>query len=116
MNIMKGGTGGCKHQEMTQALQCPTCQMKMVRAQSEFNRLRREYPEKFIRKEPEAKFDIETQNLFQKEEDRRQSDKLYYDHLKTLAVGRPEEKIREIQRMGSGFYEKHTGDSRRKIL
>ena len=50
MNLMKGGTGGCKHLEMTQALNCETCKHKMIRAQSEYDRLLRQHPEKFVRK------------------------------------------------------------------
>lgn len=116
MNIMKEGTGGCKHLEMTEALNCSICQMKMVKAQSEYNRLRKEYPEKFIQKEIDDGYDIKTQNLGQMLDDRIAQDKLYREHLRLLACGTQEEKIRETKREQNGFYKRNVGDNIRRIL
>lgn len=115
INIMKSGVGGCKHQEMSEALKCLTCQMKMVRAQSEYNRLRKEHPEKFIRKIDDG-YTPNEQNMGDMLEERIKQDSLYRKHLMLLVTGTQEEKIRENKREMSGYYEKHTGDQIRKIL
>lgn len=107
MNIMKSGTGGCNHQEMSQALKCPTCQMKMIRAQSELKRLSKEYPEKFVRKEPEYKNSPEVEKNFEMLADRLGKDKLYQQHLKLVSTGTPEERKRETIRANRGYYERH---------
>ena len=106
MNVLKTGAGH-NHESMTNALKCPTCQMKMIRAQSEFNRLRKEYPEKFIIKQPEYPDSLEVQKKMGMLEDREKSDKLYQRHLKLLATGTTEEKKREMSLFNKGYYEKH---------
>lgn len=115
IGIMKDGTGGCRHFEMTEALDCLTCQKKMVKAQSEYTRLLKQYPEKFVRKE----VDYTSPKLLEMEqhlEDRIKNDSLYEKHLRTLAMGSPSDKVKEIQRFWSGFYEKHTGEPRKTLL
>lgn len=115
MNLMKSGTGGCKHLNMTEALNCSICKMNMIHAQSEYNRLRKQYPEKFIRKEDDN-FTLKEQNLGDMLNERINQDKLYQEHLRLLVFGTPEEKAREHKKEMSGFYTKHTGDSIRKVL
>jgi len=78
--------------------------------------LNRIYPEKFIRKEIDDGFDKKTQNLGDKLEERIKNDKLYREHLRLLAYGTPEERLKEQKREMSGYYEKHTGDYLRKTL
>jgi len=116
MNLMKGGTGGCKHLEMGQALACSTCQMKMVHAQSEYNRLRKEHPKKFIRNDDPDTYSRKTQNLGDMLDERIKNDKLYQNHLKILAFGSEQEKKREYKRIFSGYYEKHTGDRLKTMI
>lgn len=107
MNVMKSGTSGCNHLEMTQALNCPTCQMKMIKAQSELKRLSKEYPEKFIRKEPEYKNSHEVERNIELLADRLGKDRLYQQHLTKLATGTPEEKRKEAIKGNKGYYERH---------
>lgn len=116
INIMKSGTGGCKHQEMTQALNCSTCKMKMIRAQSEYNRLYKKYPEKFIIKEPDYPDSPQVQENLNMLEDREKRDSLYHKHIKLLTTGNPEKQRKEMKRFWNGFYEKHTGDYMRRTL
>lgn len=109
--------GDHKHLEMTEALNCKKCGIKMVKAQKEYNRLSKQYPEKFVRKQPEEAFGPKTQNLGDMLTERIKQDKLYQNHLKLLAFGTPEEKAREQRRMESGFYKRHTSnDSKNTIL
>ena len=115
ISIMKGGTGGCRHQEMRQALRCKTCGDKMVRAQSEYNRLYKTRPELFKRQEPEYKDRI-SENKADMLADRIKTDKLYINHLKLLQYGTPEEKKREMARMNRNYYKRHTGENRVKII
>ena len=108
--------GDHKHLSMTDATQCKSCGYKMVKAQREYNRLIHEYPDKFVRKQPEEPFSPYTENLGQMLEDRIKNDTLYQNHLKKLAFGTPEEKQKEMRRMKNGFYEKHTGDAKRILF
>lgn len=107
MNIMKSGTGGCKHEEMSQALSCKSCGDRMIKAQGEYKRLQKLHPEKFIRKEP-VEFTKKEQILGDMLTERIKKDKLYQNHLKTLATGTTEEKLKEVQRIKSGFYKKNS--------
>lgn len=116
MNIMKGGTGGCKHLEMTEALACSTCQSKMLRAQSEYNRLYREHPEKFVTKKADDGLDNHALELSQQFGDRVTNDKVYREHIRLLAHGTQEEKQRELKREYGGFYERNTGSGIRKLI
>ena len=49
-------------------------------------------------------------------EDRIKNDKAYANHLKLLAFGTDEEKIREQRRFKNGFYERHTGDRLKTLI
>ena len=115
MSNLKGGTGGCNHLEMKEALRCPTCQMKMIRAQAELKRLTKEYPEKFIRKEDERMTPKEEELNFKLDE-RIENDTDYNKHLRILAKGTREEQIREQKRELSGFYERREGNWKRRTL
>ena len=98
-------TGHCK--EMSQALACKRCEPKFSKAWSEYNRLRKEKPELFIRKEPEFQPSPELKNTFEKLVDRVRNDKLYQEHLRLSLKGTPEERKRETDRANSGYYKRH---------
>ena len=108
--------GDHRHLSMTDAAQCKSCGKKMVYAKKEYNRLTRQYPDKFVRKAPQEGFDRKTENLGDMLQERIKMDTLYRNHLKTLAFGTPEERAREQKRMMNGFYEKYTGENTRTLI
>ena len=107
---------GHKHAEMKDMMECSYCGVKFKKAEKEYYRLRKTYPEKFIRYDPEPQPDREQENIKGMLEDRIKQDKLYQNHLKLLATGTTEEKKREVKRINSNYYERHTSDDRPKIL
>ena len=98
-------TGHCK--EMSAALACKYCGTKFKKAEAEYNRLRRQHPELFIRKAPEFQPSPELKNMFDKLTDRVRNDKLYQEHLRLSLKGTPEEQKRETDRANSGYYKRH---------
>ena len=106
---------GHPHNEMSKMLECKYCGDRFKKAEKEYVRLYKTYPQKFIRQQPEVN-DPKTDEMEQKLDDRIKMDSLYNKHLKTLAMGTPEDKLKEVKRYWSGFYERHTGDSIKKYL
>ena len=102
-------TGHCK--EMFKALACKYCGTKFKKAEAEYNRLRKEKPELFIRKTPEFQPSPELKNMFDKLTDRVRNDKLYQEHLRLSLKGTPEEQKRETNRANSGYYKRHYDSS-----
>jgi hypothetical protein len=107
---------GHRHMEMSEAVKCRSCGVKMARARNELARLTAEHPEGFIRKAPEEKFHRETENLGDMLTERIKSDAMYQKHLKLLQYGTPEEKIRELKRMESGYYTRRGSNSTKAII
>lgn len=107
---------GHRHREMKEMMLCNYCGARFKKAEREYKRISQEHPEDFKRKEPDTGFGIETQNLGQMLEDRIKQDKLYKEHLRLMAFGTPEEKQREIKRVNAGFYERHVGESSKKLI
>ena len=114
INIM--APGDHKHREMTEASQCKSCGHKFLKARSEYDRLRKQYPEKFIRKEPDIPLSSRIENMDDMLGERIKNDSLYREHLKKLAYGTLEEKAREHIREMRGFYTRHTGESIRQTI
>lgn len=113
-NIM--APGDHRHESMSDAAKCDSCGLKFQKARKEYDRLRITYPDKFIRQEPDKGYSRETQNMGDMLTERLKQDKLYREHLRKLAFGTSEEKQRELKRMKSGFYKRHTGDNIRKYF
>ena len=86
---------GHKHEEMTQMMLCDYCGKKFKKAQSEFERLKEIYPEKFGYEMPEIPESIRIRNMRDRLEDRVKHDSAYRKHLDILAHGTPEEKHKE---------------------
>jgi len=99
-------SSGHKHTEMSQQAKCSSCGGRFKKAQKEFNRLYKENPKDFARKEYE--FDRETENIGDKLTERIKYDPLYQKHLQKLASG--------LEKMKSGFYKKHSNYGQRKIF
>jgi len=101
-------SGGHKHAEMSQTLQCKYCGERMKKAEGEYNRLRRERPEKFAKKErdylPDYPLDAGTARNLELLEDRMKRDKLYQRHIRLLLDGTPEERRQETARANAGFF------------
>ena len=88
--------------------------MSFKKAEKEFNRLYKENPKEFERKE--QGFDRETENIGDKLTERIKYDPLYKKHLQKIASGTPEERKIELEKMKSGFYQKHSNYGQRKIF
>jgi len=106
-------TGHCK--EMSQALICERCEPKFSKAWSEYNRLRKEKPELFTRKELEFQPSSELKEIFGQVADRVKHDKMYRDHLWKSQYGTIEEQNKEADLVNSGFYKKNSGYSKKFI-
>ena len=106
---------GHKHNEMSKMLECKYCGERFKKAEKEYNRLYKTYPEKFQIKQ-EEKDNPKVLEMEQQLEDRIKNDSLYNKHLRTLWKGSPEEKRKEIKKYWGGYYEKHTGDLIRKTI
>ena len=68
---------GHRHEDMTEALMCYVCGVKMKKWEAEHNRPKRIYPNEFIRKEPEYRPSQQTQAIGQLLEERLKTDKNY---------------------------------------
>ena len=106
---------GHRHDEMSKALKCKYCGNRFQHATKEFNRLYKTYPDKFKIEQPD-KDSPKVLEMEQQLDDRIKNDSLYQKHLRTLAMGSPEDKKKEIKKFWGGYYEKHTGDLIRKTI
>src|SRR3990167_186774 len=106
-------TGHCT--EMSQALVCERCSPKFSKAWSEYNRLRKEKPELFIREKPKFQPSEELKEMHAQVVDRVKHDKMYRDHLWTSQYGTIEEQNKEADLANSGFYKKNSGYSKKFI-
>lgn len=106
---------GHKHNEMSKMMTCKYCGDRFKKAEKEYNRLYKTYPEKFQIKQ-EEKDSPKVLEMEQQLDDRIKNDSLYQKHLRTLAMGSPEDKKKEIKKFWGGYYEKHVGGLIRKTI
>ena len=97
-----------KHLEMTEAIQCKSCGKRMVKAQSEYHRLRMQHPEKFVQQSIET-YSKEEENMKDMLAERLKNDIMYREHVKKMAVGTIEEKKEEAEKINNNFYENQSG-------
>jgi hypothetical protein len=101
----------CRHQSMSDAMRCNKCGVKFMHAVGEYERLKHQFADEFVRTGSEVK-NRELENMEDAFAHRVQNDSMYREHIRLLAHGTPQEKARELKREFSGYYEKHAGDSR----
>lgn len=113
VNMMR--PDGHRHFSMTDATACRKCQPKVLEAKRIYDKEVRKSPEFLRRIEPEFKPSEELKQMFDDLRERVKYDKLYREHIEKANRGTPEEKERELARINSGFYNKNSDWSKKRI-